>query len=139
MIQAAFSFEKYQVEKFSFNIDNIPKENISIKINPTGKFLPNENRFQLNFHFFAFDKEGTSETSFVECFLKADFLFSEGVQSLEDIPNYFYANSIAIVFPYLRAFISSLTIQANLKPVILPTMNLTSLSTPLQDNITIVQ
>lgn len=135
MEQATFSFEKYQVEKFAFDIENIPEENISIKIDPKGKFIVAEKKFILSFHFFAFDKEKSHEDSFVECLMKAEFIFSDTIASLEDVPNYFYANSIAIVFPYLRAFISSLTIQANLKPVILPTMNLTALSTPLKDNI----
>lgn len=71
--------------------------------------------------------------------MTASFQFSEDVIDIEDIPTYFYANSIAIVFPYLRAFISSLTIQANLKPMILPTMNLTSLSSPLKENVTVIE
>lgn len=47
----------------------------------------------------------------------------------------FYANSIAIVFPYIRAFISTVTLQANLvSPILLPTMNLTSLGERLMNN-----
>lgn len=137
MEQATFTFKKYQIEKFSFDIENATNERTSVKIDPTGEFISDENKFVLTFQFFAFDKELGFEKSFVDCLLSADFIFSEDVKSIEDIPTYFYANSIAIVFPYLRAFISSLTIQANINPVILPTMNLTSLSVPLKESVKI--
>lgn len=135
MEQATFTFKKYQIEKFSFNIENITNQKTSVKIDPSGEFISDENKFVLTFQFYAFDKELGFEKSFVECLLNADFIFSDDIKSIEDIPTYFYANSIAIVFPYLRAFISSLTIQANINPVILPTMNLTSLSVPLKESV----
>lgn len=137
MEQATFTFKKYQIEKFSFNVENATNERTLVKIDPTGEFINDENKFVLTFQFFAFDKELGFEKSFVNCSLNADFIFSDSVKSIEDIPTYFYANSIAIVFPYLRAFISSLTIQANINPVILPTMNLTSLSVPLKESVKI--
>lgn len=137
MEQATFTFKNYQIEKFSFNIENVTNERTSVKIDPRGEFISDENRFILTFQFYAFDKEFGFEKNFVECLLNADFIFSPDVKTIEDIPTYFYANSIAIIFPYLRAFISSLTIQANINPVILPTMNLTSLSIPLKENVEI--
>ena len=36
-----------------------------------------------------------------------------------DIPDYFYPNSLAIVFPYVRSFVSSVTLQANIESPIL--------------------
>ncbi|MNP98416.1 Preprotein translocase subunit SecB [compost metagenome] len=137
MEQATFSFKSYKIERFLFNLENGTEDKISIKIDPQGVFISDERKFILTFHFYAFEKEKTYEKSFVECTLTAEFLFSENIKTIEDIPQYFYPNSIAIVFPYLRSFISSLTIQANIKPVILPTMNLTSLSTPLKENVVV--
>ncbi|WP_312762511.1 hypothetical protein [Epilithonimonas sp.] len=137
MEQATFTFEKYQIDKFSFDIENATNKRTSVKIDPSGDFFSSESKFVLTFKFYAFDKELGFEKSFVECLLTAIFNFSEDIKNIDDIPTYFYANSIAIVFPYLRAFISSLTIQANIIPVILPTMNLTSLSVPLKENVTI--
>lgn len=40
----------------------------------------------------------------------------ESARTLEDIPDYFYANSIAILFPYVRAFVSTVSLQANIPP-----------------------
>lgn len=137
MEQATFSFQKYSVENFTFSTENMVHEDISIKIDPSGKFITDKRIFLLNFNFYAFGKESGFEKSFVTCKMNAEFVFSHDIKTVDDIPSYFYANSIAIVFPYLRSFISSLTIQANLKPFILPTMNLSSLSTPLKENIVV--
>lgn len=137
MKRATFSFEGYTFEEFKIITANKPTDDISIKIDPSGVFNQNENNFLLKLNFQAFD-EANEDIEFVQCKLNALFVFSEKIESIENIPNYFYSNSIAIVFPYLRSFISSLTIQANIKPVILPTMNLGSLSEPLKNNIEII-
>lgn len=79
-------------------------------------------------------KDGV-ETNFVEVNCFSEFIFSEQI-NLCDIPGFFYPNSIAIIFPYIRAFISTLSLQANMNPIILPTMNLTSLQEELKNNTT---
>ena len=48
--------------------------------------------------------------------------------------NIFYKNSLAIIFPYIRAFISTLTLQSNAGLIILPTLNLTHLEKPFREN-----
>ena len=53
---------------------------------------------------------------------------------LNSIPSFFYKNAIAIMFPYVRAFISTLTLQANTKLLNLGLMNLSSLEKPLIEN-----
>jgi len=133
MKRATFSLEEYQFEEFRIKTINKPEGEISIKIDPSGIFNASDNSYTLNLSFQAFD-EKIKEKEFVGCKLKSRFIFSNDIESIDDIPSYFYANSIAIVFPYLRSFISSLTIQANIRPVILPTMNLGSLSEPLKAN-----
>jgi preprotein translocase subunit SecB len=138
MEQASFKFKDYKIIEFSFNSSNIIGDDIALKIDPEGEFNKSNRLFSLTFNFYAFNKGDNPENNFVNCKLTANFEFSEEVIDLENIPTYFFANSIAIIFPYLRAFISSLTIQANLKPMILPTMNLTSLSNPLKENTRVI-
>lgn len=139
MEQASFKFRDYKIIEFSFNSSNIIGDDIALKIDPEGVFNKSNRMFSLTFKFYAFNKSDSLENNFVNCKMTANFQFSEDVINLENIPTYFYANSIAIVFPYLRAFISSLTIQANLRPMILPTMNLTSLSNPLKENVKVIE
>lgn len=52
--------------------------------------------------------------------------FFEADENVEQIQlNKFIAlNAPAILFPYVRAFISSLTAQAGIQPIIIPTINL---------------
>jgi preprotein translocase subunit SecB len=62
----------------------------------------------------------------------------DNLDSFESIPPYFYKNAIAIVFPYLRAFMSTLTLQANTRLIRLNLMNLSNLEQPLKDNTVIL-
>lgn len=55
-----------------------------------------------------------------------------------EIPDYFYANSLAIIFPYIRAFVSTITLQSNMHPIVLPTVNLMGLSEKLKRNTDVV-
>ena len=137
MKRATFSLDGYTFEEFWIKTNNKLEGDIAIKIDPSGILHTADNSYILNLKFQAYDDK-EKEKEFVGCVLKSKFIFSEKVDSIEEIPPYFFANGIAIVFPYLRSFISSITIQANIKPVILPTMNLGSLSEPLKENTEII-
>lgn len=59
--------------------------------------------------------------------------------TIADIPEYFYPNSLAIVFPYVRAFVSTITLQANVQPVVLPTINLMGITEELKEQTTVIE
>lgn len=132
MEKAAFSLIQYSFDKV--NIDYSLKKDCptSVNIKPKGVFEKGtiKSSFYLTFIFTALSEENDPYTT-IEC--NANFEFSELI-SLEEVPTYFYSNSIAILFPYLRAFISTVTLQSNNPPVILPTMNLSSLEGLLREN-----
>ncbi len=69
----------------------------------------------------------------IKIIVEATFNFPES-PGFADLSPYFYQNSIAIIFPYIRAFATALTAMANVNPIILPTMNLSSLEEPLKQN-----
>lgn len=73
----------------------------------------------------------------VEVSYIAIFSFENKVMPNE-IPDYFYANSLAIIFPYIRAFVSTITLQSNMHPIVLPTVNLMGLSEKLKRNTDVV-
>ncbi len=58
----------------------------------------------------------------------------EKIEKIEDISSYFYVNSSALLFPYIRAYISTLTNLSGNRSVTLPTMNLTNLAQELKSN-----
>ncbi len=62
-----------------------------------------------------------------------NFGFEQHV-SLKTLENYFYINSSAILFPYLRAYLSSLTSLSGYKTLTLPLLNLSGLGDTLRKN-----
>lgn len=116
-----------------FNIPNDAELNISF--NPKGVFYVKEARYDLVFDVTVDWSETGTEVVKVSC--EASFSFGNKV-SIEDIPDYFYPNSLAIVFPYVRAFVSTISLQANVQPVVLPTVNLMGLTEKLKEQTQII-
>ncbi|MEO8406565.1 MAG: hypothetical protein ABI480_18280 [Chitinophagaceae bacterium] len=133
--KAGFNLDHYKITRFSFNENATDAEAITVKFEPAGKYNPNTGIFILSSNFQA--SYGEKETELISATMESHFKFEMPVQQTE-IPEYFYRNSIAIVFPYLRAFVSTLTSVANAKPLILPVMNLSALDEPLRLNTTII-
>lgn len=119
---ARFAFVSYQFTeaKLSFIIDK--KHELAIEIEPQGRYNPNDGEFDV----FVQTTIINNGKRVIEVTCVAKYKFERAIKS-EEIPNYFYANSIAIIFPYIRAFISTLSVQANIPVVVIPTINLTSL------------
>lgn len=131
MQKAAFSLERYRFEKVFIDFSNKTSNDLNIGFVPSGKFFKDKSLYELIFVFEAYTE--TSEQPFVKIECIAEFQFEDNVD-FDSIPTYFYRNSIAILFPYIRAFIGTVTLQANIPPIVLPTMNLSSLEIPLREN-----
>jgi preprotein translocase subunit SecB len=135
--KAAFNFVKFSVNSFSYNKSKKEQgKQLKLRFNPSGKYYPNEGKFDLYIDFTG-EEEGNKKKPVIKMVCIAEFKFPLNL-TLEDIQPYFYANSIAIVFPYLRAFISTLTLQANSGVIMLGLVNFTNMSQPLKDNTEIV-
>ncbi|MDY3363671.1 protein-export chaperone SecB [Riemerella anatipestifer] len=129
--KAVFSLEKYLFSKVNINIDNKKSTDLGISFDPFGTFFSETSTYELRFVFNALTDGSDVPFVSIECI--ANFKF-ENISGFDDIPTYFYRNAIAIIFPYIRAFISTVTLQSNIPPIVLPTMNLSSLEKPLKDN-----
>lgn len=133
---ARFSFKRYSFTEAHLSLTDIPNEcGISLNFHPTGVFHCNTGIFSLTLDFTASYEKEQENVNFAKIVLNADFEFKD-ITSLGEVPDYFYPNSLAIVFPYIRAFISTLTLQANVRPIVLPTMNLSSLKLEFRNNST---
>lgn len=131
MEKAAFKLDTYRFVKATLDFD-IPNEaSLNIEINPSGVLSLQDAKYTLNFQVIVRCEENGAEVVNVVC--EALFSFGTLIRK-EDIPSFFYPNSLAIVFPYVRAFVSTITLQANVHPVVLPTVNLTGLTEVLQSN-----
>lgn len=132
MENAKFSLENYRFDRIALNLDKLqPKTSFDISFEPSGIFDNSTKSYLLTFVFTAKNENTSEEIISVRCV--AEFSFSE-IEGLGDIPGYFYNNSIAILFPYIRAFVSTLTLQANISPILLPTLNLSDLKDRLIEN-----
>lgn len=130
MKKASFSLYSYYFSNIKFKLENNhDSENLRISFAPTGEFTEKDSVFNLKFTFKARQENEATPFIVIECI--ALFKFSGNI-IFEEIPDYFYVNSIAILFPYIRAFISTITLQANVSPLVLPTMNLVGLADQLR-------
>lgn len=130
MNKASFSLENYRFEKVSLDFtNNVPGE-MNLSFDPKGEFSPEEQTFYLHFEFIGSDFEKKPVVT-INCI--GVFKFEDKI-TFEEIPSYFYKNSIAILFPFVRSFVSTVTLQANIPPILLPTMNLSSLESLLREN-----
>ena len=134
--EVAFRLVNYKFTKATLNFD-IPKDaEFVISFKPSGKFKEKEGTYNLSFNTIVSCKE--TDTTIVEVSCIAQFSFKDEIK-LKDIPDFFYPNSLAILFPYIRAFVSTLSLRANSSPIILPTVNLMGLTEVLRENTSVVE
>lgn len=134
MKKANFSLENIVYDRVVIESTNLPMDSIDINFLPSGIFNSKKQTFDLKLVFTAYDEKSGIENSFISLTLTSTFQFVN-VSNKEQIPEYFYDNSIAMVFPYIRAFVTSIVFQANLKrKIILPTMNLVGIGQSLELN-----
>ncbi|MBJ2174056.1 protein-export chaperone SecB [Aureibaculum sp. A20] len=129
--KAAFSFKKFTVPRFSYNQSLNEKPELDLLFNPRGEYNKEKGLFNLILNLSGTEKTDKAEIIQIESV--ATFKFSENID-IKDIPEYFYANSIAIMFPYVRSFISTLTLQSNTGIIMLEILNLSAMKETLREN-----
>ncbi len=129
--KAAFRFANFKISKsdFDFSLDRGTNLNISFKL--SGQHFVKTNVFKLIIETLVNNQK---EEILIRIQSESLFNFS-GIQD-DDLMNYFVGNAPAIVFPYIRAYIGTLTTQSGYPPLLLPTLNLSKLSKDLEENIT---
>lgn len=131
MPKAAFSIINYYFDKVNVDMDNKPANNeLSISFDTTGVFKSQESNYEITF---VVEVVNNEQKPLVKIQCRGVFQIHD-VHSGPEIPDFFYNNSIAILFPYVRSYISIVTTQANLPGIILPTLNLSSLGEQLKKN-----
>lgn len=131
MQNVVFSFESYTFSKLHLDTAPLEHDSVSMPIQlnwePSGRCSRKEGTYELNLEFTAQTSEGTI---FLKLHCTAQFRFIPPFDG--SIPDFFYSNSLAILYPYIRAMVSTLTLQANVRPIVLPTLNLGKLGCILQ-------
>ena len=133
---AKFSLVDYKFTEVLINLGVLgDEENLSVDFKPSGEYDPDSGIYKMNMKFSAIVENTERQIINVNC--DAIFKFSNAL-TFENVPEYFFTNSTAIIYPYLRAFISTLSLQANYNAIVLPTLNLTALAGELKTNTVIV-
>jgi preprotein translocase subunit SecB len=131
--KSAFSIVSYKFDKVSLDLSNHKNSELSLAFDTSGNFSKEESKYDLSFKVNVFNEQKEIPFVMVQCI--GTFKF-ENVSSIEEIPDFFYRNCIAILFPYVRAYVSLVTTQANVPSIILPTLNLSNLEETLRNNTT---
>ncbi len=130
---ASFSFNTYNFDEIHFSANMIDQSKpVNINFEPSCVFSKEKSAGYLCLKVAVLSEGKVSPFCMVSC--NAVFVFND-VNSVEEIPDYFYTNSIAIVYPYVRAMVSLMSVQANVgQPIVLPVLNLTPLKETLKQN-----
>lgn len=125
--QSILRFKKYIVKEVTYitNESYAPKENTKLDFDFEVSSSSNENgknmEIELKVHIF---KDALHNNYPFEMTLCIKGFFD--IQTSDIDIKIFEKNAVAILFPYLRALVSTYTANANVAPVILPTMNINS-------------
>jgi preprotein translocase subunit SecB len=131
-VSSGFQFKNFFIDESYIRISEGAKEDLKLEIQPSGTHFKNTNNFRLILVVSIKDKDGNFECRIVS---RGEFVFNNADENLLD---YFCLNAPAIIFPYIRAYISTLTnLSTAGHPITLPTMKL-SLKETLKSNIVVV-
>lgn len=132
-----FKFNSYKIEELRLN-NRISSGNnvVHHQFDVSGTFDELNKRLEVRLYFSEKINENDIEMDKIFVELSGEFVFRD-IVSIDNIPDFFWANSIAIMYPYLRSFISLVTMHSTEHTLILPLINLSSLGPKLKDNLII--
>jgi preprotein translocase subunit SecB len=131
MEKATFQIIDYQFNQVHIDHQNYRETDFDISFEANGLFNSKDAIYQLQFSVTVLNKDAQAPYVQIAC---TGYYKFDNVATIQEIPEYFYKNSIAILFPYVRAYLSLVTTQSNLKGILLPTLNLSDLNGTLKMN-----
>jgi len=128
--ESPFKFNDYKIVKsyIEFPAKGNSDQAINIEIKPSG--IRDGNLFRLTLDTTIKNNTNTLNLNVV---MVGEFEFRNIPE--EKLGIYFIVNAPAIMFPYIRSYISTLSSLSGIPTIILPTLNMTSLAEELSKNI----
>ena len=124
--RSVLRFDKYIVKSISFQANEkcyCMDDQVELDFDFDIRSSIEENKLIIELSSIIFPNAVTQNYPFeMEVVLKGFFSIDSAYSNV-DI-SFFKTNAVAILFPYLRAIVSSYTANANIAPVILPAMNI---------------
>ncbi len=110
--------------------NNISSKKISLSFAPNGIIDSKKNIFQL---YLGVKIEDENQAFNIDIEAVAEYSFGN-TENLDNLNDLFFVNAPALLFPYIRAYISTLTNLSGFEPITLPTLNLSKLGDDLKNN-----
>ena len=129
-MESNLNFRNFVVPRFQFEKTEIDIEKSSFEIQPQALISRKKQQFHINIELELLNKEN-------QFILKMTSvgIFNYTAQEEELLLNFMSVNGPAIVFPYIRSFISNLTSLSGFETVTLPTLNLSGFKEDLIKNL----
>lgn len=133
--KSSFQFIEHIITKSIFINKKINKnkKDYNLNLKPSGILNNESKQFQLALDLEIVDKE---EESLLNVEIIGFFKYQGEIEKVKD---FLYLNAPALLYPYLRAYVSTLTTLSGLGTYTLPTMNLIGLKNDIEKNIEIIQ
>lgn len=133
MESAKFQFKEYFIRKSSIEKkEGDVSDEFKISFSPNGIIYKSDSCFRL---ILGVHIEDVNRVIVIDIEAVANYYFDKEVD-FASLESYFYINAPALLFPYIRAYISTLTNLSGYKPVNLPTLNLQRLGKELKERTT---
>ncbi|CAL2091380.1 conserved protein of unknown function [Tenacibaculum sp. 190524A02b] len=130
MKEAKLEFKNFIVSNFEF--EKFPKntEEDIFYIIPNAAISRKKKQFHINIIFEMLDIENHFQLRMV-----CTGIFEYNTENQEELTSYLSINGPAIIFPYIRSFISNFTALSGLDTVTLPTLNLSGFRDDIIENL----
>lgn len=128
-MKSDLKFVNFVVPKFLFEKTEIEENADLFSINPQAVIIRSEKKIHINFDIEILDVENNFNLKMI-CI----GVFDYDTEDEELILNFMSLNGPAIVFPYIRSFVSSYTALSGFDTITLPTLNFLSHKEKLRNN-----
>jgi preprotein translocase subunit SecB len=133
--QAPIQFLNFIVKESHIVFNKTADFKIDINFNPKGTVYKSLNQFKLQLYVDIKDVDGNFNINLVA---ESVFSYPEDANITNYMESFFVVNVPAIIFPYIRAYISSLTALSGMPTLNLPTLNLSQVGEDLKGNIEVL-
>lgn len=134
--KSSLSFSGFKILKSSIEIneEKRPSE-IEISFGLRGEIKQSEGSFKLYLRSLISDSEKAIN---IDVETLASFVIDKEGLADKNYMDFVLLNSPAILFPYIRAYITSLTSLSGINPIQIPIMNMTNLKGILENNLVVI-
>lgn len=129
--KARFRFVEYLFKETSIKLTGEDiSDDVEFGIEPNGIFEEDNKMFILTLNVLVKDKKSSLEVK-----MTVTGKFKYETNDIQELVPYLGFNAPAIIFPYIRAYITNITALGGMSPIILPTLNMEGVGKELLDKI----